>query len=650
LSIRGTDITRINVTINGIPLNDSESQGVFWVNMPDFASSLDNVQIQRGVGTSTNGGAAFGATINLLTDSNRPEAYAEADFGYGAFNTQKYTLQFGSGLLDGRWALDGRLSRILSDGYVDRARSNLQSYFIQGGYYGDQTTLQFIHFNGAEETYQSWFGTPEAALTGDVEAKEAYADTEGLNEAQRQNLLSSDRRYNHYLYENEVDNYRQSHYQLHLTHAFQPRLTASASLHYTGGQGFFEQFRDDDDFEDYGLPNLTLGNETVESTDLIRRRWLDNSFYGFVSSLIYTGPDWSLTAGAAYNDYTNDHFGEIIWAQFANGTDIRDRYYDNVGDKTDGNVFAKLNYDISARLNVFADAQVRNVTYATNGIDSDLRAIAIDEDYTFFNPKVGLNAQLTPNDRAYALVAVANREPTRTDFLDAALVAPEPERLVDYELGFERRTRNYLVAANLYYMDYTDQLVPTGELNDVGSSVKVNVPSSFRRGIELQAGVRPTPKLEVQANYTLSQNKIEDFTSVVYDYTSGFDIVEDTFDDTDIALSPSHIAGGSVTVQAAKGLEVQLLGKYVGEQFLDNTSNPDRAIDAFFVSDLRIGFTVPNTPARRTQITLLVNNLFDAEYSARGYTYRYIVGDEITRNHFYPQAGINIQAGLNVLF
>ncbi len=650
MRIRGTDMTRINVTINGIPLNDSESQGVFWVNMPDFASSLDNIQIQRGVGTSTNGASAFGATVNLLTDSNSSEAYAETDLGYGAFNTQKYTVQLGSGLLNDRWAIDGRLSKILSDGYVDRARADLRSYFVQAGYYGDRTTAQFIHFNGNEETYQSWFGTPEAALTGDRTAKEEYAATEGLSEAETQNLLNSDRRYNHYLYDNEVDNYSQSHYQLHVSHAFQPNLTGSVALHYTGGKGYFEQFREDDDFADYGLASLIIGNETIESSDFIRRRWLDNDFYGIVVSAVYTDGPLELTVGGAYNDYTNDHFGEIIWAEFSNGTDIRDRYYDNVGDKTDGNVYAKANVQLTDALNAFADLQVRGVTYSTNGIDSDLRAIDIDETFTFVNPKLGLNAQLNDQTRLYGLFAIGNREPSRSDFLDAALEPPTHETLFNYELGAERRMRNAFVAANLYYMDYSDQLVVTGELNDVGASVKINVPDSYRRGIELQAGVRPLPWLEASANYTYSQNRIQDFTEVVYDYTNGFDIITNTMEDTDIALSPAHVGSGAITVRPTSDLNVTLLGKFVGKQFLDNTSNEDRTIDGFLVNDLRVSYNLPAPLVDHALLTLQVNNVFDVEYSARGYTYTYIFGEQFTRNHYYPQAGTHVQLGMNVRF
>ena len=650
MRIRGTDQTRVNVMVNGVPLNDPESQGVFWVNMPDFSSSLENVQIQRGVGQSTNGASAFGASINLQTGLPNKEAFAQTDVSAGSFNTQKYNVSFGSGLLNDRWAFEGRLSRIQSDGYVDRASSELDGFYLSGGYYGDKTTVQLLHFGGHERTNQSWYGTPESAITGNEEDKAEYASTEGLSFTQTQNLLNSDRRYNHYLYEDEVDDYTQRHVQLHLTHQFQPNLKATLAGHYTRGFGFFEQFRQDDDFSDYGLNDPIINGGAISSGDFIRRRWLDNDFYGALFSLQYVKSKLALTFGGAYNLYDGDHFGEIIWAEYSPLFSKNHRYYDNNGLKTDGNVYLRGNYQLNDKLNLFGDVQYRMVDYTTSGVDNDLRDILVDEQFSFFNPKGGLNYQINNLNRIYASVAVANREPSRSDFLDAATLAPVHETLVDYELGFERRTKKYAFEANVYYMDYTNQLVPTGELNDVGSIVKVNIDESYRAGVELQWTWNVTPKLSWYFNYTYSQNKIKNYTELVYDYTNGFEIVENFFSNTDIALSPSDIAGGEWRYRPIEALEIAVMSKYVGEQFLDNTSDAGRMIESSLVHDFRLSYAPKIALFKDLRITLLVNNLLDEEYSTKGYTYTYIFGEQYVRNHFYPQAGRNFLIGLTARF
>lgn len=650
MRIRGTDVTRINVTVNGIPLNDSESQGVFWVNMPDFSSSLNSIQIQRGVGTSTNGASAFGASVNLETENNQNEAYGETNISYGSFNTQKYNLQFGTGLLKNKWAFDGRLSSITSDGYIDRAKSDLKSYYLTGGYYGDKTTFKLVHFSGRENTYQAWYGTPEPAITNNQNDKLDYVSTEGLNQEQTENLLQSGRTYNHYLYDNEVDNYKQDHYQAHLTQNFSSNLTGNLSFHYTKGQGYFEQFRDDDDFSDYGLQNPIIGGDTLTSTNLVRRRWLDNDFYGFVYGLNYQKNKLNLNFGGAANWYEGDHFGEIIWSEIAIDNEIDFRYYDNVGQKSDVNVYLKSNYQISKKINLFGDLQYRNVGYKTSGVDNDLRTISIDETFNFINPKAGLTYFINNKNKAYFSVAVANREPSRTDYLDAALTQPEHETLIDYEFGIERNVSKYRSALNLFYMDYNNQLIATGELNDVGALVKTNVAESFRAGAEIQLAYQITPKLKWEANYTYSINQISNFDEVLYDYTNGFDIVVNNYKNTTMALSPSNLAKSIITFAPVKQLEASWITSFASEQYLDNTSNENRKIDGFITHDLRLNYNQSIFNLQNFGVSLLVNNIFSELYSTRGYTYSYIYGDLITRNHFYPQATRNFLVAVNLKF
>jgi len=650
MRIRGTDVTRINVTINGIPLNDPESQGVYWVNMPDFSSSLQSIQVQRGIGTSTNGSAAFGASVNLQTNNNANEAYAETNVSYGSFNTQKYTALFGTGLLNNHWAFDGRFSKISSDGYIDRAYSDLTSYYLSGGYYGKMSTIKAVHFSGKEQTYQAWWGTHESALNNDETDKLDYASSEGLSAEQTSNLLNSDRRYNHYLYENEVDNYGQNHYQLHLTHRFNTKVYGNVSLHYTHGKGYFEQYKENEDFKDYGLQNATFNSDTVTSTDLIRRRWLDNDFYGAVYNLNIEFDKNTIQFGGAINKYSGSHFGEIIWADISSNAEFNFKYYDNLGEKEEASFYAKLNSSLNSNLNLFVDIQTRFVNYKAKGIDNDLRTISIDKEYAFINPKAGFNYKINTNIRAFFSVAFANREPTRTDFLDAGITEPKPELLIDYELGLEQKTLKYQSAINVYYMDYNNQLVSTGALNDVGSSIKTNVDESYRAGVEVSLLYRLFKTLSWSANYTYSQNIIKNFTSVVYDYTNGFDVIETEIKNTQIALSPSHIAKSNINFSLVKNLSLSLQSSLIGKQYLDNTTNENRTIDSYFVNDLVLNYSFEKELLKKVSFTLAMNNLFNIEYASRGYTYSYIYGAEYTQNHYNPQATRNFLAALSIKF
>lgn len=656
IRIRGSDPTRINVTINGIPVNDSESQGVFWVNTPDFASSTSSIQVQRGVGTSTNGAGAFGASINVLTNGVSTVPKAQVNTSVGSYNTQKYNAIYSTGLLESNWAFEGRLSKITSDGYIDRASSDLSSYYLSGGYYGKKTSLQFIHFGGNEVTYQSWWGTPEARLENDAAGIEEVIANNGYTAEQVANLRNSGRTFNYYLYDNQVDDYGQDHYQLHFSQELSPSWNLNTALHYTKGSGFFEEYKDDEDLADYGLQEVTIGGSTITSTDLIRRRWLDNDFYGMTYDLNYDGSDVQFTLGGAYNEYDGLHFGEVIWAQYASNGEIRHRFYESRSDKSDFNTYAKVNYQISDQLNLFGDVQVRNIVYSGAGTDNDLRVIDFDQNYTFFNPKVGLTYNLTNNSSLYGSFAIGNKEPNRSDIIDAAPGRePEHETLNNLEIGYRKRTGRAAFEANYYLMDYKNQLVLTGEVNDVGAGIRTNVPDSYRMGIELSGGMQVNRWFAFQANLALSENKIKSFEEVIFDYGVNFDEyneVRTEFEDTDISFSPAVIAGGQLTFTPVSNLEIALLSKYVGDQYLDNTSNDNRKIDAFFVNDIRFNYGFETALVKRMNLSLLINNLLNTEYESNGYTFGYFGGPdyEVRENYFYPQAGTNFLFSLGLDF
>lgn len=656
IRIRGSDATRINVTINGIPINDSESQGVFWVNTPDIASSAADIQVQRGVGTSTNGAGAFGGSINILTNGLSQEARAEVNTSVGSFNTQKYNAIFSTGLLKDRWAFEGRLSQITSDGFVDRASSDLQSYYLSGGYFGKKTSVKFITFGGDEVTYQSWYGTPEARLRNDAAGIEAVIANNGFSVAQADNLRNSGRSYNFYEYDNQVDDYGQDHYQLHLAHNFNTNLNLTVAGHYTKGGGFFEEFRNDDDLADYGIADVVLGGATISSSDLIRRRWLDNDFYGVVYDLNYSTDKIEATFGGGVNKYIGDHFGEVIWARFAGNSDIRERYYESRSEKVDFNSYAKVNYQANEKLNLFGDLQYRTVDYQGIGVDNDLRPIDFDKNFNFFNPKVGASYQLNNNANLYASFAIGNKEPNRSDIIDAAPgVDPQHETLNNLEVGYKRQSSTGSFEFNYYLMDYKNQLVLTGEVNDVGAGIRTNVPDSYRMGIELSGVMKLTKGLFWSANVALSQNRINAFDEVIFDYGAAFDEfneVRTTFEDTDISFSPSVVAGSQLSFIPTSGIEIALLSKYVGEQFLDNTSSDSRKIDAFFVNDLRINYAFETKTIKEVSINLLVNNILNLEYESNGYTFGYFGGQsfEVRENYFYPQAGTNFLLSLGLSF
>ncbi|MBX2964597.1 MAG: TonB-dependent receptor [Cyclobacteriaceae bacterium] len=657
ISIRGSDATRINVTLNGIPYNDSESQGVFWVNIPDISSSTQSVQVQRGVGTSTNGPGAFGASINIQTNARADEPHAEYVHSFGSFNTWRNTLSFGTGLLGNHWVFDGRVSKISSDGFIDRASSDLSSHYFSGGYYSGKTMVKAIVFGGHEVTYQSWYGVPQSRLNNDTEAMLVTAMNEGWNTEQTQLLLNSNSRtFNIYTYDNQVDDYAQNHYQLHISHRFSDFVTGNAAAHYTYGRGFYEEYRINDRFNNYGLSPVTIGDSVISRSDIIRRRWLDNDFYGVTYSLQLEQDKLNAVLGGAWNRYDGRHFGEIIWSQVTT-VPKNYRYYNSDAEKIDFTLYLKGNYQFTPALNGFLDLQYRNISYATAGNDNRQNVFDVDVQYSFFNPKVGLTYELNNGQSFYASYAVANREPVRKDFIDNPHnQTPTHETLRNLELGIRKKSNNYAYNINLYWMDYTNQLVLTGALNDVGASIRTNVDKSYRAGIEVDGMIRLSPKFTWSANATLSQNKIKEFTEVLYDSGPNWEFdppitVNRTYTNTDIAFSPNLIAGSVLSYSPVQAAEISLLTKYVGSQYLDNTSNNSRKIDSYLTNDVRLSYVFSPKFMKELRLSFLVNNVLDVAYESNGYTWGYLGGgDEYRENYYYPQAGRHFMAMLSARF
>lgn len=647
MKIRGSDDTRINVTLNGVPLNNPESHGVWWVNTPDIATSVSNMQVQRGVGLSTHGAGAFGATISLKTHDLKETTYAELENAFGSFNTLKNTASFGTGLLKGKWAFDGRLSKISSDGFVDRGFSDLKSFYLSGGFFGEKTVIKAITFSGTETTYQAWNGVPGHLL----ETNRTY-NPSGLYYDNEGNAL---------FYDNETDNYQQDHFQLHFSHAFTAGLTGNASLHYTRGRGYYEQYRYNDKFSSYNLPSLVVGEQTISRSDLIRQRWLDNHFAGMVFSLNYNSFNkLSLTWGGAANRYDGHHFGEIIWARYAPHIDKDYRYYDNDALKDDINTYLKAIYELMPGLNLLADLQYRHVDYTFEGpawILGEVASLDQKVSYDFFNPKAGLSWTINPSSTFYTFAGIGNREPVRRDFTESSPDSrPRPERMRNLELGYRFQGRQTLLAANLYLMDYKDQLILTGQINDVGGFTRTNIDKSYRAGIELEAGLIITPKLQWQGNATFSRNKIDLFTEFSDAYDNdwnwvGTDVRE--YRNTDISFSPAVVAASVFSWKPIRDLGIALSSKYVGKQYIDNTMSNARKLDPYFVNDLRINYVLRPGFFREVELVAQVNNLFNVLYETNAWIYKGVVGDQgmITiEDGYFPQAGRHFMAGVNLRF
>lgn len=608
IRVRGSDATRVNVTINGIPYNDAESQGTFWVNMPDFASSVESLQLQRGVGTSTNGSGAFGASLNMLTDNYASKANGEVSNSFGSFNSHKHTVKFSTGLLNDHFEIAGRLSTIKSDGYIDRASSDLKSYFLQGTYIGKTTLIKALVFGGTEKTYQSWNGI----------------DTETLNENRRYNSAGkfTDEFGNTRYYDNETDNYKQDHYQLHWSESFSDKWSSNLAFHYTKGKGYYENYKEDADMADYNLSPVGA----IVTTDLVRQKWLDNDFYGTTFSLKYKDEKLDVIFGGGWNKYEGDHFGKVIWARYASQSELGDHYYDDYSAKTDGNIFAKANYQITEKLSFYGDLQYRKVTYKANSIETGL----VDDDFNFFNPKAGLNFEINQKNTLYFSYARANREPNRTDYEGGNV---KPEKLNDFELGWRFNSEKFQLNSNIYYMGYKDQLILTGRLDDVGAPIRSNSEKSYRLGLEVDASIALSEKFILRPNFTLSSNKNVDLAVEGQNYGT-----------KDIAFSPSVIAGNIVVYSPIKSLHLSLLQKFVGEQYMNNIELPEAKLADYFVNDFNVSYEIkPNSVFKSIMITGLLNNFLDKRYVSNGAMYDIYP-------YYYPQAGINFLVGLTLKF
>lgn len=639
LRIRGTDGTRINVTLNGVAVNDAESQSTFFVNLPDLASSTSSIQVQRGAGTSTNGPASFGATISIANLDLMQQAGAEATIGYGSFNTQKYTVKAGTGFSKHGFAMDVRLSKISSDGYIQRSASDLKAVQIQAAWVpNDKTSFRFMTLMGQEKTGQAWNGVLQDSLTTNRRYNELGIKADGT------------------FHDNQTDNYRQNYYQFFADHKLSSALTAHLGLFFTRGAGYYEEYRLGESFSSYNLqPAVTPGGDTISSTDLIRRRGLDNYNYGTVFSLLYEKNKTRLTFGGGWSQYKGEHLGNVTWAQY--GIPYNYQFYKLHAQKNDLNLYVKAQHNFTDQLIGFADIQWRNVAYDMDGFRKN-PTLHPSVNYNFFNPKAGLTYLLhntvTNRQKLYASVAVANHEPNRDDFETAAGTLPRPERLYDVEAGYEINKKKWNAAANLYYMNYKDQLILTGKINDVGAYTRSNVASSYRAGIELQAGVQPVAWLMLMGNATFAQNKINDFSEFVDNYDDGTQQVTN-YGTTDIAFSPSVIAAGTARFQPfasnkfGKGLYLNLTGKFVGRQYLDNTSDKARSIADYTLCDLRINYDVAVRPFRELGFTFALNNVFDRKYENNGYTFSYISDRQrVVTNYYFPQAGINFLAGVTM--
>lgn len=626
IRVRGADASRINVTLNGIPYNDAESHGTFWVNMGDFASSAENIQLQRGVGTSTNGAGAFGASLNVLTDAYKTDASGEVANSFGSFNSRKHTVKFSTGLLNNHFEMAGRLSNIASNGYIDRASTNLKSYFLQGTYVDNATLIKALVFGGTERTYQAWNGIDEATLQDNRRFNYSglYTDDAG----------------NIRYYDNETDNYQQDHYQLHWNQKLSGAWSSNVALHYTKGKGYYENYRDNTPVNNY--PGI-IGTQMVEDwdgslvpgTDLITRKWLDNDFYGTTFSANYKKENLDAVIGGAWNKYEGAHFGNIIWAQNSGSVRPDDRYYDNDATKTDLNVFAKANYKLTKNLALYGDIQYRRVHYKTSSVlENASENVPVDDTFDFINPKAGLTFTVNDHNNIYFSYGRANKEPRRSDYESGSTKA---ESLNDFELGWRYKKGKNMLSLNGYYMRYKDQLVLTGELNDVGSAIYTNSGDSYRTGIEADATVYVFDKLALRPNIALSSNKNLDF------YTEGNSGPVNA-GNTQIAFSPSVIAGNQVVWMPFKNFQAALLTKYVGEQYMDNLETEAGKLADYFVNDININYELTGIPVFKSIVfTGLINNVFNVDYISNGALYG-------TSAYYFPQAGINFLAGATLKF
>jgi iron complex outermembrane recepter protein len=630
IRIRGTDASRINVTLNGIPYNDAESQGTFFVNLPDFSSSVNSIQIQRGVGTSSNGAGAFGASINLSTNDINKQFYAELNNSIGSYNTFKNTLQFGTGILGKHFTIDGRLSSIVSNGYIDRAKSNLKSFYFSTAYVSDKNSLRLNIFSGKEKTYQAYNGVAEYLL--DTLRTYNPSGTEKTGEP----------------YDNETDNYTQTHYQLFYNHKINNYWKGNIALFLTKGKGYYEQYKAAKELASYGLPIYIDGTDTVINTDLVRRLWLDNNFYGTIFSLQYHKNKTDFTFGGGWNGYDGKHFGQIIWAKVQAAVPANYQWYNLPARKKDFSVYSKWAQQWNKNFQSFVDVQFRNINYSINGF-RDNPTLAIKNNYNFLNPKLGI----TYNKKSwqlYASYALAQKEPNRDDFEAGNAQQPKRELLNDFEAGVETKKNNYSFSASVYHMKYKNQLVVTGKINDVGAYTRTNIPNSYRTGIELQGKYIFNTWLNIAANIAFSKNKVTNFTEYLDDYDNGGQQTK-FYASTNIAFSPNTVAGGSINFIPIKNGAINLISKYVSRQYLDNTAQKSRSLNPYYTQDIWLNYLINGKIFKAVNFIVQLNNIFSKKYEPNGYSFSYIAGGKVTtENYYFPMAPFNAIVGVNVRF
>ena len=646
IRVRGSDATRVNVTLNGIPYNDAESQGTFWVNLPDFASSVEQIQLQRGVGTSTNGSAAFGASLNVETSGIQQNAFSSLSSSLGSFNTFKNTFQFSTGMLNDHFSFSGRLSKINSNGYIDRAASNLDAYFFQAAFQDENTLIKALIFGGHEITYQSWYGVDAETLVSNRTynpAGEIY-DNNG-------NLTG--------FYDNQVDDYTQDHYQFHWDEKINAFWSSSLGLNYTYGRGFYEEYNDvwynenisfggDTSFDYLQIQPFTIGETTVESTENISQKWLDNDYYVLTLGLNYQTAETTINFGGLYSRYIGDHFGNLLWGQTIGASAPNHRFYENQGVKTEGSFFAKATHQLSSKLTGFLDLQIRGIDYKVEGTISGPDNFDVDDQFTFFNPKAGLTYTLSQKQNIYFSYAKAQREPNRTDYENGS---PKPEKLNDFELGWRINNEKVRVQTNLYWMEYQDQLVLTGAIDEVGAPIRQNVGKSRRVGLEVDATIQLADQWLLKPNLALSSNQNLDF----YFKRDG---VLQSLGKTQLAYSPGVVAGNALVFAPSTRFQVGLLSKYVGKQYMGNIDSENSTLPSYFVSDINFVFTwQPNKWIKEIQWLTTVNNIFNFKYESNGYFYTYdddwSTSGQITTIEgagYYPQAGIHFLSGVTLTF
>ncbi|MBI2282303.1 MAG: TonB-dependent receptor [Bacteroidetes bacterium] len=627
IRIRGSDATRVNVTLNGIPYNDAESMGTYFVDLPDFASSVNSIQVQRGVGTSSNGAGAFGGTINLATNEYNEKAYSELNNSFGSFNTWKNTLKAGTGLIGGHFTVDARLSRISSDGYIQRATSDLKSFYVSTAYLTKKSSLRLNIFSGKEKTYQAWYGVAESLLNTDRTNNPAGTEKPGTP------------------YNNQTDNYTQTHYQLFFNHSINSKWSFNTAAFLTRGKGYYEEYKAEQAFAKYGLPDVVTSGTTITQTDLVRQRWLDNYFYGQIFSLQYKNSKDELTIGGGWTQYDGKHYGTLPWLQ--TGTVSADyRYYQYPATKKDLNIYTKWQHQLSTHWVSFADLQYRHVTHDMQGFEGS-PTLFVNRSFNFLNPKAGVT--YTNNGwQAFFSYALAHKEPNRDDFQAGVKSQPKAETLHDLELGIEKRNSRFHAGANVYYMYYYNQLVLTGQINDVGSYTRINIPHSYRLGVELQAGVVLASWINVAANLAISKNKIASFVEYIDNWDTG-DQNAVAHRNTHISFSPAVVGGATINLIPVRSLELSLISKYVGKQHMDNSQAENRKLNAYFVQNIRASYTMKKLLFREWNLIGQVNNLLNKKYEPNGYTYSYIYNNTLsTDNGYYPMAGTNYMLGVNI--